>query len=91
MKSATKFNGRSTVAATVAANVAANAEGRPVTVPDFLSARSRGVRLTMLTAYDSTMTRLLDTAGVDGIGDCLPARKFRRFPKGYHGPETHVS
>ena len=48
-------------------------EVRSVTVPDFLSARARGVRLTMLTAYDYTMARLLDTAGVDGIlvGDSL--------------------
>jgi 3-methyl-2-oxobutanoate hydroxymethyltransferase len=46
---------------------------RPVTVPDFLSARARGVRLSMLTAYDYTMARLLDEAGVDGIlvGDSL--------------------
>ncbi len=46
---------------------------RPVTVPDFLSARGRGVRLTMLTAYDYTMARLLDAAGVDGVlvGDSL--------------------
>jgi 3-methyl-2-oxobutanoate hydroxymethyltransferase len=64
MKSATKPNGHSAAAA---------AEGRPVTVPDFLSARARGVRLTMLTAYDYTMARLLDAAGVDGIlvGDSL--------------------
>jgi len=49
------------------------ADLRPVTVPDFLTARSRGVRLTMLTAYDYTMARLLDTAGVDGllVGDSL--------------------
>jgi 3-methyl-2-oxobutanoate hydroxymethyltransferase len=49
------------------------AELRRVTVPDFLSARSRGVRLTMLTAYDYTMARLLDAAGVDGllVGDSL--------------------
>ncbi len=42
-------------------------------MPDFLSARSRGVRLTMLTAYDYTMARLLDAAGVDGllVGDSL--------------------
>jgi 3-methyl-2-oxobutanoate hydroxymethyltransferase len=48
-------------------------ELRPVTVPDFLSARSRGRRLTMLTAYDYTMARLLDAAGVDSllVGDSL--------------------
>lgn len=48
-------------------------DSRPVTVPDFLSARSRGVRLTMLTAYDYTLARLLDAAGVDGllVGDSL--------------------
>ena len=52
---------------------AAGSELRPVTVPDFLSARSRGHRLTMLTAYDCTMARLLDAAGVDSIlvGDSL--------------------
>jgi 3-methyl-2-oxobutanoate hydroxymethyltransferase len=44
-----------------------------VTVPDFLAARSRGQRLTMLTCYDYTMARLLDQAGVDGllVGDSL--------------------
>src|SRR5207244_13101275 len=48
-------------------------EDRPVTVPDFLAAKSRGVRLTMLTAYDYTMARLLDAAGVDGllVGDAV--------------------
>lgn len=48
-------------------------DSRPVTVPDFLGARSRGERLTMLTAYDCTMARLLDAAGVDGllVGDSL--------------------
>jgi 3-methyl-2-oxobutanoate hydroxymethyltransferase len=46
---------------------------RPITVPDFLSARSRSVKLTMLTAYDYTSARLLDAAGVDSIlvGDSL--------------------
>lgn len=46
---------------------------KPVTVPDFLSARSRGTRLTVLTAYDYTFARLLDEAGVDAIlvGDSL--------------------
>jgi 3-methyl-2-oxobutanoate hydroxymethyltransferase len=46
---------------------------RQMTVPDFLGAKKRGVRLTMLTAYDYTMARLLDAAGVDGIlvGDSL--------------------
>jgi len=48
-------------------------ENQPVTVPDFLAAKTRGVRLTLLTAYDYTMGRLLDTAGVDGVlvGDSL--------------------
>src|SRR5215470_16420841 len=48
-------------------------ELRPVTVPDFLAARGRGQRLTLLTAYDYTMARLLDSAGVDCIlvGDSL--------------------
>jgi 3-methyl-2-oxobutanoate hydroxymethyltransferase len=47
--------------------------GQPVTVPDFVAAKERRVRLTMLTAYDYTMARLLDAAHVDGIlvGDSL--------------------
>jgi 3-methyl-2-oxobutanoate hydroxymethyltransferase len=46
---------------------------RPVTVPDFQAAKSRGVRLTVLTAYDYTTARLLDAAGVDCllVGDSL--------------------
>src|SRR5438132_6617987 len=53
--------------------VPADNEKHRVTVPDFLAAKQRGVRLTMLTAYDYTMARLLDAAGVDGIlvGDSL--------------------
>src|SRR3954462_14305326 len=49
------------------------AKPKPVTVPDFLSARSRGVRLSVLTAYDYTFARLLDEGGVDAIlvGDSL--------------------
>src|SRR5438132_7278563 len=51
----------------------AGKENQPVTVPDFLAAKKRGVRLTMLTAYDYTMARILDAAGVDGllVGDSL--------------------
>jgi 3-methyl-2-oxobutanoate hydroxymethyltransferase len=58
-------------------NVLANGKedrpARPMTVPDFLSARARGVRLSLLTCYDYAMARLLDEAGVDGllVGDSL--------------------
>jgi len=46
---------------------------QPMTVPDFMSAKLRGIKLTMLTAYDYTLARLLDDAGVDAIlvGDSL--------------------
>ena len=48
-------------------------ESKPVTVPDFQSAKNARRRLTMLTVYDYCMARLLDRAGVDGllIGDSL--------------------
>jgi 3-methyl-2-oxobutanoate hydroxymethyltransferase len=44
-----------------------------MTVPEFQAAKARGQRLAMLTAYDYTMARLFDAAGVDGIlvGDSL--------------------
>jgi 3-methyl-2-oxobutanoate hydroxymethyltransferase len=53
--------------------VSAIGDSRPITAPDFPAAKVRGIRLTMLTAYDYTMARLLDNAGVDGIlvGDSL--------------------
>jgi 3-methyl-2-oxobutanoate hydroxymethyltransferase len=46
---------------------------KPFTVPDFLSARRRGEKITVLTAYDCTMARMLDAAGVDCllVGDTL--------------------
>jgi 3-methyl-2-oxobutanoate hydroxymethyltransferase len=54
-------------------NSASTTELRQVTVPDFVAAKARGHRLTMLTAYDYTMARLLDDAGVDSllVGDSL--------------------
>jgi 3-methyl-2-oxobutanoate hydroxymethyltransferase len=45
----------------------ATTSSRPVTVPDFLAAKAHGKRLAVLTAYDYTMARLLDVAGVDGV------------------------
>ncbi len=49
------------------------ADRKSVTIVDFLAAKQSGKRLTMLTAYDYTMARLIDSAGVDGIlvGDSL--------------------
>lgn len=48
-------------------------EPRLMTVPEFVAGKARGTRLTMLTAYDYTMARLLDAAGVDAllVGDSL--------------------
>jgi 3-methyl-2-oxobutanoate hydroxymethyltransferase len=50
-----------------------SAKPRPVTVPDFLSARERRTKLTVLTGYDYTFAKLLDESGVDAIlvGDSL--------------------
>jgi len=49
------------------------ASQKQVTVPDFLAARAKGRRLAVLTAYDYTMARLLDAAGIDAVlvGDSL--------------------
>ena len=45
----------------------------PVRIPDLAKFKSRGRKITMLTAYDATMARLLDRAGVDVllVGDSL--------------------
>jgi 3-methyl-2-oxobutanoate hydroxymethyltransferase len=40
---------------------------RPVTVPEFRSARARGAKLAVVTAYDYTSARLADEAGVDAV------------------------
>ena len=44
-----------------------------LSVPDFRDTKARGERLVVLTAYDATMARLLDRAGVDAllVGDSL--------------------
>jgi len=53
--------------ATPALPSGASNNARPVTVPDFLAAKAQGKRLAVLTAYDYTMARLLDAAGVDAV------------------------
>jgi 3-methyl-2-oxobutanoate hydroxymethyltransferase len=46
---------------------------RPVRVPDLAAMKRRGEKITVLTAYDATMARLLEAAGVDVllVGDSL--------------------
>lgn len=46
---------------------------KKVTVPSVMEAKSQGKRLVMITAYDATMGRLVDEAGVDMVlvGDSL--------------------
>lgn len=46
---------------------------RPVRVPDLKAMKQRGEKIVMLTAYDASMARLLDRAGVDVllVGDSL--------------------
>jgi 3-methyl-2-oxobutanoate hydroxymethyltransferase len=48
-------------------------EAQPVTIPDFMTWKSQGRRIAVLTAYDYPMARLLDAAGVDCllVGDSL--------------------
>lgn len=46
---------------------------KPVTIRDFASARARGEKLVVVTAYDALFGRLVDEAGVDAVlvGDSL--------------------
>ena len=48
-------------------------DARPVRVPDLKAMKRRGEKIVMLTAYDASMARLLDRAGVDVllVGDSL--------------------
>ena len=46
---------------------------KPIRVPDFAEKKRRGEKITVLTAYDATMARLIDRAQVDAllVGDSL--------------------
>src|SRR5262245_21557938 len=40
---------------------------KPVRVPDLRAMKTNGIKITVLTAYDTSMARLLDEAGIDVI------------------------
>src|SRR6267142_1871841 len=40
---------------------------KPVRIPDLREMKSKGTKISVLTAYDATMARLLDKAGIDVI------------------------
>src|SRR6185295_10550865 len=44
-----------------------------IRVPDLIAKKSQNRKITVLTAYDATMARLLDSAGIDAllVGDSL--------------------
>src|SRR6185295_1725751 len=46
---------------------------KPVRIPDLRAMKSRGEKISLLTAYDAALARLLDNAGIDIIlvGDTL--------------------
>jgi 3-methyl-2-oxobutanoate hydroxymethyltransferase len=50
-----------------------NTQQKKVRVPDLAKMKERGERIVMLTAYDATMARLFDRAGIDAllVGDSL--------------------
>jgi 3-methyl-2-oxobutanoate hydroxymethyltransferase len=50
-----------------------NTQQTKVRVPEFAKMKERGERIVMLTAYDATMARLFDRAGIDAllVGDSL--------------------
>ena len=50
-----------------------NSNPSPISVPDFVAMKAAGRKITMATAYDYTMARLVDAAGVEAVlvGDTL--------------------
>ena len=77
---------------------------KKIRVPDLVLMKQRGERIVMLTAYDATMARLFDQAGVDlllvgdslghvilGLDSTIPVTSTKSFTTRARSHEVHAA